>query len=114
MAFVDALQDTASISTVTTVTGATGAQEKVITPLYTNIPCRLHIQSGVFGKDVNAGEIDPTRDFWTMLVQVAYDGANEKDRVTVRGDDYIITKKQYALGSNATANHMIYYLKEQV
>jgi hypothetical protein len=116
MAYTDALQDTVTISTVSTdfkVGDKVGEEEKTFTPLYTNVACRLMSAGRVQRTDKQTGSFESFANIWLIQMAPEFNGANRGDRAVVNGQTYLITKKHEIRGDSATINHVVYYLEEK-
>lgn len=116
MAYTDALQDTVTISTVTTGFKAgdvIGEEEKTLVPLYTNVACRL-MNSGR-GERVKSGDgaFETFSNIWLIQMAPSFNGANRGDQAVVNGQTYIITRRHEIRGDSATIHHVVYYLEEK-
>lgn len=117
MAFSDALQDSVTISSVTIGFKAgdvVGEEGKTLTPLYTDIPCRL--MSGETKKKFHPDDsaFENYKNLWLIQVEPEYNGANRGDSAVVNGQDYMITKKHEIRGSDSNIHHVVYYLEEHI
>ena len=116
MAYLDGLQDTVTINTVSTgfKAGDTiGQTAKTKTPLYTNIKGRIYSVSNVASvKRDEAGKQEKFKYRWGLQVAAQYNGAQRGDEAVVNGVSYILTEKQELRGRSPAIHHVIYFLEE--
>ncbi len=117
MAFLDALQDTVTISSVTTgfKSGDTIGQEvKTLTTLYSNVPCRMNVvsTSGGFKLQEQQGKQENFKYLRVLQMKPEHNGANRGDKATVNGIEYTIMQKIEVRGRTSAIHHVIYYLEE--
>ena len=111
MAFSDALQDTCTVYTVTTVNN-NGQQEKSTSALYTDIPCRFMKTGFVSPEDVETA-VDNFKGRWTVLLEPSRTGINREDRVTFRSMDYIVSEVREIRGRSSQINHIVLFVEER-
>lgn len=111
MTYSDALNDTATFTTITYSQNSVGGQEKNEAALYTSIPCRLATTNSPRARS-NAGESEHLEDLFVCQVAAAYNGANKGDRVEIGSSTFLIVKKHEVKGP-AGIHHVVYYLEEQ-
>lgn len=117
MAFIDALQDTVTIYTVSTgyKSGDTvGEQVKTETPLYQNVKGRLNSlsNSALSIRRNFEGQHEKFDYSWILEMAPEYNGANRGDKVVCNGQNYIISKKHEIRGTSSAIHHVVYYLEE--
>lgn len=109
MAFVDWLKDTATINTITYSEDAYWKESKVVTPLYTDIKCRLGKWSPKLMKSKEKEEKMVMSYKLYVLPENA--AAIRGDQIVINGLNYIIYWWQAATWWDT--NHYIYNIVEE-
>lgn len=117
MAFIDALQDTVTINTVSIALksgDSVGQEVKTKTALYSNVKGRLNsLSKAAFNLNLSSiSEQEKLGNSWILEMAAQYNGAARGYEVLANGETYIITKKQEIRGRSSTIHHVVYYLEE--
>ena len=116
MPYNDALQDTVTITTISTGFAGgdvVGEEIKTEAVLYNAVKCRLMQAGRVQKLSQQEGKQEAFSNSWLIQMEAQYNGANRGDKASVNNQSYIITKKHEIRGDSAVIHHVVYYLQEQ-